>query len=124
MSKISKSNRSIIFKGKAKEDVVSFLVNAMERKFTDAERNLENLRKRNIGDPEFKEGYITALEGILLSIRSGDERDFFNKINFEQKKIKNYKKEFQEFNKSTIRTNYDIGFFSAWNDLIAYRIKK
>ena len=122
MTKSSKPTKNLILKGKAREDLSQFLSNALDRRFTDAERVLQDLKNRDLGDPEFKEGYLTALEGILLSVRSGDERDFFNKINFDLEKMENYREEFLEFNSSPIRTSYDMGYFSAWIDLIQYRI--
>jgi hypothetical protein len=112
----------LIIKGKAREELSQFLSNALDRKFTDAERVLEDIKKRELGDPEFKEGYLAALEGILLSVRSGDERDFFNKVTFDPDMMKNYMQEFLEFNASPIRTSFDMGFFSAWTDLFQYRI--
>lgn len=122
MTKNSKATSNLIIKGKAREELSQFLSNALDRKFTDAERVLEDLKNRDLGDPEFKEGYLAALEGILLSVRSGDERDFFNKINFDPDKMEEYKEEFLEFNTSPVRTSYDMGFFSAWTDLLQYRI--
>lgn len=122
MTKNSKNTRNLIVKGKARENLDLFLSNALERKFTDAERALDELRKRNLGDPEFREGYLSALEGILLSVRSGDDRDFFNKMNFDLDKMRKYREEFLEFNTSPVRTSYDLGFFSAWTDLMQYRV--
>jgi hypothetical protein len=122
VTKSSKPTKNLILKGKAREDISQFLSNAFDRRFTDAERVLLDLKKRDLGDPEFKEGYLEALEGILLSVRSGDERDFFNKMNFELEKMEKYREEFIEFNSSPIRTGYDMGYFSAWIDLIQYRI--
>ena len=99
-------------------------MHVLERKFTDAERSLEDLKGKNIGDPEYSKGYVTALEGILLSVRSGDERDFINKANLSVEKMKQYKEDFSEFTSSPVRTSFDLGYFSAWNDLIQYRINK
>jgi hypothetical protein len=122
VTKASKSTRRFIVRGKGRDDVEAFLSNVLDRKFTDAERALKALQKRNFGDPEFKKGYVAALEGILLSERSGDERDFFNNVTSNPDKMKKYKEEFIEFNTSPVRTSFDMGFFSAWTDLIQYRL--
>ena len=122
MTKSSKPTSNLIIKGKAREDLSQFFSNTLDRKFTDAERVLDGLKNRNLGDPEFKEGYLAALEGVLLSVRSGDERDFFNKLTFDTDKMEQYKQEFSDFSASPIRTSYDMGFFSAWTDLFQYRI--
>ena len=122
MTKTSKSTQRFIVRGKGRDDVEAFLSNVLDRKFTEAERALKALKKRNFGDPEFKKGYMAALEGILLSERSGDERDFFNNVTSNPDKMKKYKEEFIEFNTSPVRTSFDMGFFSAWTDLIQYRL--
>lgn len=114
----------LILRGNARELVGTYFMHVLERKFTDAERSLEDLKGKNIGDPEYSKGYVTALEGILLSVRSGDERDFINKANLSVEKMKQYKEDFSEFTSSPVRTSFDLGYFSAWNDLIQYRINK
>jgi len=108
--------------GKTREAVATFMNNVMERKFTDAERSLEDVKTKGFSDDEFKAGYVNALEGILLSVRSGDERDFINKVEFNKGSMKKYVDDFKRFNGSPIRTNWDLGFFSAWTDLLNYRI--
>ena len=98
------------------------MANVLERKFTDAERTLEEVKTKSFSDDEYREGYINALEGILLSVRSGDERDFFNRVDFNKSSMKKYAEDFKNFNSSPIRTNWDLGYFSAWTDLLNYRI--
>lgn len=108
--------------GKTKEAVSAFMANVLERKFTDAERALEDVKTKSFSDEEYRAGYINALEGILTSVRSGDERDFFNKVEFNKSSMKKYIDDFTKFNSSPVRTNWDLGFFSAWTDLLNYRI--
>jgi hypothetical protein len=97
-----------------------FFENLLERKFSDAIKSLEKIRKKNFKSEEFKEGYIHALEGILLSSRSGDERDFYNKP-VELKEINRYKKSFRDLILEGQHTVFDEGYFSAWSDLMHYR---
>ena len=108
--------------GKTRDAVATFIDNVLERKFTDAERSLEDVKTKSFNDDEYKAGYINALEGILLSVRSGDERDFINKVQFNKGNMKKYVDYFKTFNGSLVRTNWDLGFFSAWTDLLNYRI--
>jgi len=108
--------------GKTRDAVATFIDNVLERKFTDAERSLEDVKTKSFNDDEYKAGYINALEGILLSVRSGDERDFINKVQFNKGNMKKYVDYFKTFNGSSVRTNWDLGFFSAWTDLLNYRI--
>ena len=108
--------------GKTRENVASFISNVLDRKFSDAERALEQVKKRKFGEENYREGYIKALEGILLSSRSGDERDFLNKASNTPEDLKNHKKEFKEFTSKPIKSEFDDGYFSAWQDFTTYRI--
>jgi hypothetical protein len=107
---------------KARVDIITFFENLDERKFTDASRALQTIRKKKFGDSEFMEGYVKALEGLLLSARTGDERDFLNRAPFDTKAMRKYKKEFSAFVKNGVRSPFDVGFFLAWSDLVQYRL--
>lgn len=120
MTKTSK-NRGIIVTGKNRELLTRFLKNLFGRKFTDAERILESFKERDFINEEFKKGYLNALEGMLLSSRSGDERDFYNKANFNNKNLHEYKKEFSSIRDKVSSSNFDRGYFSAWSDLTQYK---
>lgn len=122
MTKSSNPTRGFTVTGKTREAVLTFLANALERKFSEAERALEDVKTMSFSDEEYRAGYINALEGILLSVRSGDERDFFNRVEFNRSSMKKYIEDFKKFKGSPIRTNWDLGFFSAWTDLLNYRI--
>ena len=106
---------------KARDDIITFFDNLEGRKFKDASRALQAIRKKKYGDAEFTEGYVKALEGILLSARTGDERDFLNRAPFDPKAMRKYKKEFSDFVKNGVRSTFDVGFFLAWSDLLQYR---
>lgn len=121
MTKTSNPSRGFTVTGKTREAVQSFLSNVMDRKFSDAERDLEDMKTKKFTDVEYRAGYLNALEGILLSIRSGDERDFLNKVEFTNENVKRYKEEFKEFSQKPIRSSFDQGFFAAWQDLMQFR---
>jgi hypothetical protein len=121
VTKTIKPGRKLTVTGKTRESVVNFFNNLLDRKFTDAERELENIRQKKFPDEEYRRGYTNALEGLLLSVRSGDERDFYNRTN-NGKMLDDYIKEFKEFRKIPVRTQFDQGFFSAWTDIFQYRI--
>ncbi len=93
----------------------------LDRRFTDAEKTLVAIREGKFTDEEYKTGYINALDGLLLSVRSGDERDFYNRNNFDKKSLKTHREEFKEFRKIPIRTQFDSGYFAAWSDIMQYR---
>jgi hypothetical protein len=109
---------------KGRDQVIIFFNSIEDRRFSDASRALGTIKQRKFGDPDFKEGYINALEGILLSARTGDERDFYNKGSFDSKSIKQYRKEFRDFVKEQVHSSFDIGYFLAWSDMLQFRISK
>lgn len=119
---MSKLGRKLTVTGKTRESVMLFLSNVLERKFSDAEKELENIKEKKFPDDEYQRGYINALEGLLLSVRSGDERDFYNRTMQNGKSLNEYVKEFKDFRKFPVRTQFDQGYFSAWTDVLQYRI--
>ncbi len=119
---MSKPGSKLTVTGKIRESVITFLGNVHDRKFTDAERELETLKSKKFPDDEYQMGYLNAMDGFLLSVRSGDERDFYNRMHISDKTFDDYVKEFKDFRKLPIRTQFDQGFFSAWTDIIQYRI--
>ena len=121
MTKTTKPGRGLSVTGKARESVLVFFTNMLDRRFTEAEKALRALKERKFQNEEFRAGYINALEGLLLSVRSGDERDFYNRNNFEDRGLKTYREEFKELRKSPIRTQFDSGYFAAWSDIMQYQ---
>lgn len=121
MTKTSNLGRKLSVTGKTRESVIIFFDNLLDRKFSDAERELENIKQKKFPDQEYQMGYTNALEGLLLSVRSSDERDFYNRTN-NGKKLGDYIKEFKDFRKLPVRTQFDQGYFSAWTDIFQYRI--
>lgn len=121
MTKTSSNTRGLSVRGKTRNAVAEFIEYLLERRFTDAERSLDAVKDCSFGDEEYKEGYVKALEGLLLTVRSGDERDFLNNNDFTPESLNDYRKEFKDFASSTIRTSWDTGYFDAWADLMQYK---
>ena len=109
---------------KNRKDILIFFKNILERRFSEAERSIEAENKKQFGNSEFKKGYLNALEGILLSARSGDERDYFNQISANIKTMENYRNRFDALAKPRMQSSFDEGFFSIWADFIQYRLNK
>ena len=107
---------------KTRDEILSFFGNLYDRRFSEAEKSLTSVREKDLGIAEFKEGYLNALEGLLASYRSGDERDFLNKAETDVKSMNSYKKQFRDFAKDGVHSQFDIGYFMAWSDLIQYRV--
>ena len=114
--------RGMTATGKTREAVIVFFDALIERRFSDADKSLDEVRKKKNPNPEFQEGYIKALEGILTSAKSGDERDFLNKADNTEKELKKQSKDFREILMRGRPKAFDLGFFSAWSDLAHYRL--
>jgi hypothetical protein len=114
--------RGLTATGKTREAVIVFFDAIIERRFSDADKALEEVRSRKNPNPEFQDGYIKALEGILTSVRSGDERDFLNKVSNTDEGLEKQSKDFREILMKGRPKAFDLGFFSAWSDLVHYRL--
>jgi len=89
-----------------------FLVN---RKFADAERELEKIRER-MHETEWNRGYHLALSGMLIAQKSNsDNSTFLSKLDLnDEKTLQSNRKEFRNHTKHKLHDNLDRGFFSAW----------
>jgi hypothetical protein len=114
--------RGLTATGKTREAVIIFFDAVIERRFSDADKALEEVRNRKLSNPEFQDGYTKALEGILTSARSGDERDYLNRSSNTEDGLEKQSSDFREILIKGRPKPFDLGFFSAWSDLIHYRI--
>lgn len=91
----------------------------LERQFTEAERTLERLKER-MEKNEWNSGYLQALNGMILTQRSGDERYAFltNLDPNDEEALKKHRRDFLKHVKSGFHADYDRGFFSAWADFL------
>ena len=97
------------------------------RRFADAERTLERLKKRlkkTVSDEEWRSGYLHALNGMLTALKSGeDSYSLIHNMNAEKKELKRYKAEMKRHAENTIHSRFDRGFFSAWVDYVDFLLK-
>ena len=124
MMKTNKTGTRLSVTGRTREMIISFLKNIHDRRFSDAEKDLTSIQERSFPSEEYREGYINALEGLLLSVRSSDERDFYNRLKNSQKSLEDYLAEFKLFRELQSRAPFDHGYFTAWMDIIQYNINK
>jgi len=100
---------------------------ALERQFAEAERILERLRAKRtkMGKNEWNRGYFQALNGIILTQKSGDERyAFFGNLSLDDEEtLKKNRREFLNYIKDDLQADYDRGFFSAWADFLRTVLK-
>jgi hypothetical protein len=96
--------------------VVRFFQLVKGRRFAEAERVLERIRKKT-NETEWNSGYLQALDGIILAQKSNDSYAFIKKVDFDDEQmLKKFRKEFLDEYKNKIHADYDRGFFAAWAD--------
>jgi hypothetical protein len=99
-------------------EIDKYLRLIVERRITDAEKQLEDLRPK-IDTNEWNRGYVKALEGLLLTRKAnGDNYMFFAKKEFDKKSLKALMKEFAETAASPLYGDYDRGYFSGLARLV------
>jgi ATP/maltotriose-dependent transcriptional regulator MalT len=105
----------------------SFFQHISDRRFTEAEKCLqeidEKIREKDYND--FKRGFIQALKGILIMLRSTDQSTFLSNLNLSN--IENLKKYYSEFSSNAnngLHADYDRGYFSALAEYILFAIKR
>ncbi|MBN1682777.1 hypothetical protein JW865_04415 [Candidatus Bathyarchaeota archaeon] len=108
--------------GKIRESVILFFDSIIERRFSDADKALTEVKEKKNINPDFKEGYVKALEGMLTSAKSGDDREFYNKAIYDKENLLKYSQDFKELIQKGVHSPFDAGYFSAWSDFIHYRI--
>lgn len=104
----------------ARQEVQKYFRLINEKKFKEAEGELEKF-KNELGKSEEGLGYLKALEGILLSKKSGDEELYLTRIEkMDEKEIKRARSEFLSHSKSELHGAYDRGFFKALLDYVDF----
>jgi len=95
-----------------------------ERRFAEAERMLERLREK-VEKTEWNEGYLQALNGMLLAKKTNNDRYvFLSNVDFgNRKELQKYQQEFLEHAENRFHADYDRGFFSAWAEYTRVLLK-
>ena len=103
--------------------VVRFIQLLKARRFAEAERVLERIRS-STNETEWNKGYMSALDGVLLAMKTNDSYAFLSNINFEdEKELKKHRKVFLKEYKNKIHTDFDRGFFAAWADYMLILVR-
>lgn len=86
-----------------------------QRNFAEAERELEVI-KQEMKSTQWHKGYCNALEGMLISLKSSDNRYLYiSRINpNDNKKIDELQKLFSRLSRNSLQGDFDKGFFNAW----------
>jgi len=94
-----------------------FYSHICSRSKTTAKRLLSNISDDN-PRLEWTEGYLIALEGMVLSLK--DQHSFLNKVSnngINKKYLLELHGQFETRTQSPLSHAYDQGYFSAWMDL-------
>jgi hypothetical protein len=93
-----------------------YLCAIAERRLKDGEKELEQLRGA-LTDSEWNRGYLKALEGLLLTLKSNDGRYLYlHRLRMDDKTVKRMKEEFKKHMSSEQHADYDRGYFAALTD--------
>ena len=89
------------------------------RQMSEAEKVLEKI-KDGLKSKEWHEGYYNALEGIYVASKSKDDRFvFITRINLaDKKKLNKLQKEFYKQSRSSLHTDFDKGYLTAWLEYV------
>lgn len=96
--------------------VSAYLRAVAERRLKDSEKEFEQLRG-TLTNSEWNRGYLKALEGLLLTLRSNDNRYLYlQRAKLEDRTVKKLKEEFKRHSSSELHAEYDRGYFAALTD--------
>ena len=91
----------------------NFFQAVVERRNSDAEKELDALRAK-MPATELAKGYFKALEGLLLTAKSTDDKYLYlAKIEMTPTKLKTLRREFAHHGANVLHSDYDRGYFQA-----------
>jgi len=121
MWRVKKTNNMLKEKAHSRmnDRFLEFFESVFHGKVKESEKNLEKIMIGEKIDSEQKEGYFKALEGLLLTIKSNDDKYlYFSKISFNPSVLKKLREEFKAHAEKSLHSDYDRGYFSALLDYV------
>jgi hypothetical protein len=101
-----------------KNDVNHYFQSIVEKKLSDAEKKLDEIRQ-TCGKSEQEAGYLRALEGLLLTFRTGNDGYLYlTNTELTAKNVELMKREFREQAANSLHAGYDKGYFTALTDFV------
>jgi hypothetical protein len=88
----------------------------------EAERMLEKIRSEMAMKTTWSKGYLNALEGMLIALKSGDSKyAYLNRLDPENHtSIEKARRRFKEEANNPLEDEFDKGFFAAWDDYLLF----
>jgi len=99
--------------------VKQYFKSVIEKRLTDAGRILDRL-EQTATDNNWKKGYIKALQGIFLVLKSRNLRyAYIGQIHEDDpKKINGARRRLLKKSRNHLQRDFDKGFFTAWVDYL------
>lgn len=101
--------------------VAKFFQSVEERAWTDAEKELDSIRQMAENN-QWSRGYIKALEGLMLTYKSNDDKHLYlPKVlnDRSEENLQGLHKEFTDFSSDELHGEYDRGYFKALEEYLA-----
>ena len=89
------------------------------RNFAEADRIFDKI-KNSSKKSERLNGFLSALEGMRLSIYTNEKYAFIVQLPNLQKDVQKLMKDLDKKIRHPLSTNFDKGFFAAWLEYIGY----
>lgn len=97
-----------------------FFNELIERRLTSADRIIGKIKREAVVG-QWQKGYINALEGMILALRSS--RNSLTVINqIDNNDTKKFARTFSRLYKNKMQAEFDRGFFAAWVDYTKLRV--
>jgi len=110
--------------GIPKQLLNDFFKAVSDKKFSEAEKILQEIEGKVESESEFRRGFIQGLKGILYMSRSNEQYTFLSTLNLDNiDLLREYYEEFLENSKKKLRPNYDKGYFLALAEYIHFLLK-
>ena len=106
--------------------ITRYLQLLIQRNFTEAERELTRI-KQGIKLTQWGRGYLNALEGMIISLKSSDNTYLYiNRVAINSgAKSDDLQKRFIRLSKDVLQGDFDKGYFTAWIEYLqALKSKK
>jgi len=99
-------------------DSDEFFQAIIERRISDAEKELDSVRA-SIPATETTKGYMKALEGLLLTVKSNDEKYLYLAKNERTPaNLRALHREFSAQTKNSLHADFDRGYFQALEEFV------
>ena len=89
------------------------------RNFAEADCIFDNIKNSSKKSDRLN-GFLSALEGMRLSIYTNEKYAFIVQLPTFQNDLQKLKKDFDKKIRNPLSTNFDKGFFAAWLEYIGY----